>query len=241
MRKSLVFTTIGCASLLAGSAYANTMTFDTAPGAMVGGNTVGAEAILTTGPGTLSITLRNTMANPNTVGQSLSAFGFTLSGSPTAASLTSGTVDSATPRTVASNGTYTDGANLNTASLIGWVLSGASASWKLDVLSGGGAGPSHTLIGAPGPGNVYSTGGSIAGNGPHNPFLANDLVLQLNVTGVTAATIVNSVFFQFGTTDSTDFSTPGFPPQGRIPDSGATVLLLGSALSGLALLRRKLS
>ena len=82
----------------------------------------------------------------------------------------------------------------------GWVFSSSGKNFSLDVLSGTGhAGPAHTIIGAPAVDNKYDgAGGSIAGNGPHNPFLALSAVFQLGVDelpNVTAST------FQFGTAD----------------------------------------
>ena len=91
-------------------------------------------------------------------------------------------------------------------------LSGSGSASRLDVLSGAGhAGPAHTLIGAPAADNKYdAAGGSIKGNGPHNPFLNQTATFNLNVLGVTADTTITSVCFQFGTTDGQNLITP--PP-----------------------------
>jgi len=63
-------------------------------------------------------------------------------------------------------------------------------------------GPSHTIIGPPGPGNVYSNAdGSIAGNGPHNPFLNQtaDFTITFPLPLLMGVT-VTSATFSFGTT-----------------------------------------
>jgi hypothetical protein len=197
---------------------------------MVGGQPVNAQATFTTGAGTLMITLQNFQNNPTSVIQCVSAIGFTLSSGQTSGSLVS---SSGLARTIASNGSYSDGGMV----AAGWVLSGLT----LDVLSGPGhAGPHHTAIGGPDGSNVYSNANnSITGNGPHNPFLAGPITFTLNIAGLTAASDVNSMFFQFGTADGTN-RVPGVPPP-SVPDSGTTVMLLGAAIAGLGLLRRKLS
>ena len=51
---------------------------------------------------------------------------------------------------------------------------------------------------------------------------------------------IADVNFQYGTSLTDAPNVPGLPPQGGLPDGGSTVLLLGSALSGLGLIRRKL-
>ena len=55
--------------------------------------------------------------------------------------------------------------------------------------------------------------------------------------GVNADTLVNDVVFSFGTTPGGN--VPVNPP--TVPDGGTTIMFLGAALSGLGLIRRKLS
>jgi hypothetical protein len=140
-------------------------------------------------------------------------------------------------RSVADNGTYTDGSTM----AAGWVLT-AGSSWALDVLAGTGhAGPAHTLIGAPDGSNVYGfANNSITGNGPHNPFLAGPLTFTLSISGLTADSSIKMNYFQFGTQDGSG-QVQGTPLTQSVPDGGMTALLLGAALSGLVLMRRKLS
>jgi hypothetical protein len=49
---------------------------------------------------------------------------------------------------------------------------------------------------------------------------------------------ITDIVFSFGTTAGDN--VPVNPPRG-VPDGGTTVLMLGAALSGLGLIRRKLS
>ena len=231
---------MGCATLLAASAGAASFTFSTAPGATEsGGNPVDASAVFMTSGSTLTITLTDLLANPKTVAQLISDLQFGVTIGDTASATQTGT-GIGNERTVNGNGTFSNGA---TGVDAGWILSKPSAhTLLLDVLSGPGhAGPSHLIIGPPGPGNVYGiANGSIAGNGPHNPFLADSATFTLTIPGMSTDTIINNVNFSFGTTAGDHVpGVPGSPP--TIPDGGTTVMLLGGALSGLALIRRKLS
>jgi hypothetical protein len=181
-----------------------------------------------TSANTLTITLVNLEANPTDVAQAISDLSFGLSSGQTSGSLTS---SSGIERTVNSNGTFTDGAvPVDT----GWSLAGLS----LDVL-GTPIGPAHLVIGPPGPGSNYSNAnGSIAGNGPHNPFLEGDVSFTINIPGLTANDSVNSATFSFGT--SGNVNVPGVVVPPVVPDGGATLILLGGAVSALGLIRRKL-
>jgi hypothetical protein len=216
---------LGCAGLASG-VNANTYTFDTSSGDS-------SEVVFVTSAGQLQITLKNLQVNPQDVSDCLSALGFGVSAG-TSASLSS---SSGLERTIAANGSFTDGSTV----AAGWVLSGSASSLLLDDLSGAGhAGPAHTIVGAPG-GAAYSTGnGSITGNGPHNPFLFGDVTFTLDITGLTASSTVGNVFFQFGTTDGQG-RIPGTPKIPSVPDGGTTSMLLGSALVGLQIFRRRIA
>jgi len=216
--------TVGCLSFWTSAVLANSYTFDTSTGDA-------AEAIFVTSAGNLQITLKNLQSDPQSVADSLSAFGFSLSGgsSPTLAS------SSGTERIIAGDGTFTTGST----GASGWVLSGSTSSMLLDVLSGSGhAGPAHTLIGSPG-GATYDINGSITGNGPHNPFLFGDLTFNLDITGLTASSVVSSAFFQFGTADG-EGRVNGTPKTQSVPDSGTTLALLGPVVIGMHFLRRRM-
>jgi hypothetical protein len=180
-----------------------------------------ADAIITVGGGQITITLNDLFVNPNTVADNLSAFWFTTSvtptGTPAIATSVADSID------IAGNGTYTDAGSVAP----GWAFSDISAVTKLDDLAAGGAGPSHTLIGAPGSGNIYNGpggDGSIDGNGPHNPFLNQTATWTINETGVTSATTISGVHFQFGTTDGNNVS-PGTVVATPEPASAGLVIL----------------
>src|SRR5215471_13599730 len=94
-----------CVSSLAAPVFATSVTF-TATGT-VGGEPVNAEAILTTGTNSVSITLNNLQSNPVDIGQTLSDVDFTLSTTPGSVSTLSSSMGR--ERTVAGDGTFIDG------------------------------------------------------------------------------------------------------------------------------------
>jgi hypothetical protein len=217
--------------VLATAAHAGTFTFQTAAGAMEsGGNAVDASATVVTGAGTVTVTLFNLLVNPTTVAQNLSDFDFALSGTTSLGSLAS---SSGQEITVASNGTATLGSSVAT----GWAFTSPTAgSYLLNVL-GTAIGPSHTIIGASGAGGIYTNaGGSITGNGPHNPFLNQTATFTLNITGVTADTTVSSAIFSFGT--AAGDNVPGGPGS-SVPEP-VSLSLVGGGLLALGLLRKRL-
>jgi hypothetical protein len=219
-------------------ASAGTYTFDTSSGAKeTGGNAVDASAVITTGTGTVSVTLTNLFVNPVTVAQNLSDFSFVLSGS----GFGSGTsyTSSGQEVTIDGSGNATTGSTVST----GWLLTSSGGTFTLDDLNGG-AGPTHTIIGAPGSGGTYSNANSsIAGNGPHNPFLNQTATFTFNVAGVTTGTTVSAATFSFGTTTGDDVSgcLVGGPSCASVTvPEPISLSLVGGGLLALGLLRKRL-
>jgi len=220
--------------MLATTAHAGLFTFQTAAGATEsGGNPVSASANITTGAGTMTITLNNLLVNPTTVAQNLSDFSFVLSGTTSLGSLGTNTGQEIT---VAANGTAITGGTVAT----GWIFSSPSAgSYLLDVLGAGGAGPEHTIIGLPGAGGIYTNAnGSIAGNDPHNPFLNQSATFTLNINGVTTNTTVSNVLFSFGTVSGNN--VPGGGNNNSTVPEPVSLSLVGGGLLALGLLRKRL-
>ena len=181
-------------SSLAAPALATSVTF-TGTGT-VGGFPVNAQAILTTGTDSVSISLTNFQSNPTSIFQTLSDLDFTLSTTPSGAStLQPGSMG--TERTVNTDTTFTDGSVVAP----GWALSASGPELTLDLI-GTSTAPAHTIIGGPDAGtDMYSSAnGSIAGNGANNPFLAGAVSFRLSVPGITADTTVTAVTFSFSTT-----------------------------------------
>ena len=101
--------------------------------------------------------------------------------------------------------------------------------------------PAHTIIGRSSNG-TYSGGtysnanSSIAGNGPHNPFLEG-VTFSLSVVGVTASTTITAATFSFGTTAGNTLAGTA-----SVPEPSTWMLLLAGAAATFGpafLLRRR--
>jgi len=219
---------------VAASADANVINVFTPQGAFNGqGDPVRASATFTTGTGSCTLSLSDLLPNPTSVGQLVSGISFSLP-----PGLTSGTlgVNSGIEIRVGSDAAFKLGSTVST----GWGLTASSGLFQLSAL-GTATSPAHLIIGGPGPGLHYtSANGSIAGDKPHNPFLAGVATFTLNIPGMTPSTSVTGVNFSFGT-EAGD-SVPGVNnPNTPVPDAPSTVLLLGVALFALRAFRGKLS
>ena len=201
---------------VAGVAGANTIDLSTPVGSLdAAGEPVLASAEVVTGADSVIVRLQNWTANPKSVGQNISDFGFQLSDGTTATL----TGSAGTERTVIDDGTFTDGSTVST----GWQLDPTTTGLiHLNVL-GTPEAPQHTIIGQPDAGGVYSNANSSIAKtgGPHNPFLTGLVTFELTVPGVSKDTTLSHPFFSFGT-------TPG--------DNVAAVPLPSSALGGAAVL-----
>jgi hypothetical protein len=196
---------------------------------------VDATATFTTSSGSLSIVLTDLQANPKDVAQLLSDLSFTVGngGSLTGSSQTGA---SSQELTVNGNGTFNIGANLTTVAAVGWVYTTTSTTGTLDVLQGPGhAGPAHLIIGPPGGPTYGNANGSIAGNGPHNPFLNQSATFTITAPNVSADTTITGVVFSFGTTEGASLI-----PGQMVPEPSSLVLgLVGLGLVGSIGLHRR--
>jgi hypothetical protein len=227
------------AMLLAAStgtpAHAGTFIFVTPSGSTSGGGPVNAEADLTTSAGSITITLKDLQANPTDAAQLVSDLSFTVgNGGSTTGSAQTGA--SSQELTVNGNGTFNIGANLTTVAAVGWVYTTTSTTGTLDVLQGPGhAGPAHLIIGLPGGPTYGNANGSIAGNGPHNPFLNQSATFTITAPNVSADTTITGVVFSFGTTEGASLIRGQM-----VPEPSSLVLgLVGLGLVGSIGLHRR--
>jgi hypothetical protein len=236
-KRGLVYSSLalGCFGLgsVVAPVHAGTITYVTPAGATIPAGPVDASAMFTTSANTLTIVLTNLLANPKDVGQLLSDLSFTLGNGGSLTGSTQ-TAASSSEITVAGDGSFTGPTPISGVATVGWPFTvNSSTSGTLDVLSGPGhAGPAHTIIGPPGPGGTYSdANNSIAGNGPHNPFLFESATFTITGAGITADTTITSATFSFGTTSGvTVGGVPGFVPE----PSSLVLALCGLGVVGLA-------
>jgi hypothetical protein len=238
-----------CALIAAGfapSAKSAVITYATSaanqPPATTSGGNVNATAVIITGTNSVEVKLQNFQADPTSVAQAISAFEFTLSTGQTSASLFS---SSGIDRDIHSDGTYTDATSAT--SRAHWAVGVDGAAINLDDLLGGGQ-ANELIIGPPLSSSdpnknnrYYDAGGSINGNGPHNPFttgLSADFILTVN--GVTANTTITSGKFQFGTTQGKDQVTGVVVTDvgGSAPEPSSVAVF---AIAGAGLLSRRRS
>ena len=231
MRKWLLIASTVCLVPFAQGAPIYSIPF-TVSGAGTGVGAASAVFTLTqTGPTyQLEIDVTDTTNGPGSVADNVSAIEFTAA--------TGGTLDaSGSGNLVCINDPGCVPGAISTSAAIGWAFSTPSTGTYLldDLVGAGHAGPSHTLLG-----NPPYPGGSISGNGPHNPFL--DGTTTWFIDGLTSPTLVSGVFLQFGTDDcfaggSTTCGDPGVP--GSSTPEPISFVLVGSGLGALLVLRRK--
>jgi hypothetical protein len=189
------------------------------------------SATITPGTGTLTVVLTNTQANPISVGDLISDFEITPSGTVGSASLSSqaGSLITVTSKT----GPYTVSPGPPTH----WEASTSGGQIVLDTFSG--AQPINMIIGPPDVSGNYSNANGSITNGTFSPYINQAGTFVIADSAITPNTTISSVTFSFGTSLN-EFTQPGTPcvigtpncgPSGPplVPEPSALVLV-GSAL-----------
>lgn len=190
----------------------------------VGGQSVNVSVDPSFGSNSVTFTLLNLQINPTSVIQGLSGIGFTLSGG------LSGSLVLAAGQLIDVAG---DGSVTLSAGVPDWVQAGPG----FYTTALGPSGPDHLLLGAPGIGGYTNANGSIAGNGPHNPFVMQALTLGYSVPGASQQTVLESLTLFFGTGPTA--VTVDIPPNDTAVPEPASAFLCGVGFLGLGLIARK--
>ena len=181
-------------------------------------------AILNAGADTITFTVTNNISNPTSIIQSISDVDFRLSNTSldaTNVSVTGSLINIGPTGAVTSAGSCTGACNFEITHST--FLTGGFEVSSL---------PEHTIIGPAGAGGVFTAAnGSIAGNDPHNPFLATTATLVVFVPGLGPTDTITDLTLSFGTT-SDHLTTVVTPPQ--VPEPTA-LLLLGTGLASFGL------
>jgi hypothetical protein len=225
------FLTISALCLSLVSLNAATITYTTPSGSTDNsGDAVNASAVFTTSNGVLQITLNDLQPNIKDAGQLLTDLEFTLSVGGTNTLVSSSgktiTVNAGGPTTAGSTGPTGWGFGIHGSDLILCSICGNStlSTPESDPRSSGG------LIG---PGPYTSANPSIAGNGPHNPFIDETATFTIDNALINSDTRVTSATFSFGTTFGDDVAGR----TGSAPEP-LTCALTGAGFVGLFFARR---
>jgi hypothetical protein len=198
-------------------------TFVTAVGKTAGGQPVDATATFHFSVDQLTVTIRNLQSNPTSDIQSINGIAFSVSPSETVATLTG---SSAVQRTITSHavGGFSDSATPLTTN---WNLNFGVSGFKFELTTIGNPMAKETIIGDPALTGAYSAANSSIFGSNHNPFLTGTATFTLSIPGVTAATTIAGMQFEFGTAAGTN--APGTLT--AVPEP-ASLSLIGIGLGG---------
>lgn len=206
---------------------------------------VSSLAAFTATGNTLFVTLTNLTEDPKDIADVLTRIQFTLSNGLTFTPGDALNSVEGVERTIASNNTFTDNPVSGTMTIpnkANWALQQAGSAYRLTRVGSGVGQVDYGIIGPP-TGSVYTANSSVAGNGPHNPFLFGTATFELTVQGLNNPVVdysITGVTFLYGSGPENPVN--GFKT-GAVPEP-SSVLMGGmalAALAGFSRLRRGLS
>jgi hypothetical protein len=222
-KKALAASVLGGLAAFCSPAYATTQTFDdTITG-------LGGHVTLTSGAGTVTVTLSDTFATPSSLANLLSDLAFSVTGG-TSVSATNYSAPNTNFITL-SNGNATVSSGPGTSNP--WTLSGGSTGYLFTGLNGGDQ--TRTLIIGPVSSTICQPAGNKCpdglGNANFNPYIDQTATFTLAIAGVTSDSRFSNVGFSYGTAG--EIST--------IPIPAAAWLFVSGLLGLIGIARRKIS
>jgi len=194
----------------------------TPTGAAGSDGSVSASAIITLGNGTATVVLSDLQGNEVSAGQTLSGLLFDVSGATGSASLVS---SAGRTTSLQSDGSYTPG--VYTSPLAHW---GADNGVNLSTIGIVGAKPYDLILGPDSAGGFNNAGTYSASNQGmrknFNPYVLGTATFTVDIPGITAASTISGVDFEFGT--GPDFVVAGHTvvvPEPTTMIAGALLLL----------------
>lgn len=199
----------------------------------VGGNAVSASADITISGNIMTVTLTDTLVNPSGVANVLNGIQINISGVTGVSGLSANDATIASVAT-AGTGSYTPTTASGTTIASAYDLSYGSSIITLTALGGGE--PKYLILGPDANDNFtynavndpgYSgANSSIAGNGPHNPFILGQETFTFNLSGsLLSEDNISGITFLFGTGSDYSGSTPTPVPEPSTVVAGALLLL----------------
>jgi PEP-CTERM motif len=182
----------------------------TQTGAKVAGLPVDAQANITFVGDQVTVILDNYQVNPKEVKQAISGFSFNVIGLTGTTLTTDVNNSTATPITIAGDGTYTASTSFKLFQQPEWSATHNVNSIELLGLANG---PDYIIIG---PANTVdnkydNANSSIKGNSPHNPFIKQTATFIFTVPGIQRDSKISGASFLFGTDNATQYWITAVP------------------------------